>query len=95
MRGVDPLKFIPLHLGDLVRLLELVGWNRSWWGPVLETFNPEGCIARGHVQGSHLWEPAPEATETDMGFMMDSNIKRPYASHVMVFPRLMTYLWRK
>ena len=39
--------------------------------------------------------PAPEATETTLELMMDANLKRLYAYHVMILPWLMTYIWRK
>ena len=49
IKGIDPLKFIPLHLGDLEISKELEGWIRSWWGMDIETLIPEGWFTRGKV----------------------------------------------
>ena len=51
IKGIYPLKFIPLHSRDLEISKELEGWIRSWWGPGLETFSPEGWFAGDKVKG--------------------------------------------
>ena len=95
MQGIEPLKCIPIHLGDLERSNELYGWIKSWWGIGLETLNNEGWFDMGQGQGAYLWAPDPAATEIALELMMGEKFKRPYASHVMIVPRLATYLWIK
>ena len=42
MRGIETLKFIPLHLGDFERSNYLEVWIKSSWGLGLETLSPVG-----------------------------------------------------
>ena len=42
-----------------------------------------------------LWDTLPSAAEIALDLLLESRIKRPYKSHFMVVPWLMTFLWRK
>ena len=41
-----------------------------------------------------MWGPPPAIEETALDIFLKSSIQRPYKSHLMVAPRLMTFSWR-
>ena len=41
-----------------------------------------------------MWGPPPAIEETALDIFLKSSIQRPYKSHLMVVPRLMTFSWR-
>jgi hypothetical protein len=99
------LSFIPLDRGALERLAALLAWIMEWVNMSAED-DQEGWSkfrvlapsnwARPHMpRGTYLWSPPPAAGEAMVDRLGKSLHKRPTSIHVVLIPRLMTYLWRK
>ena len=98
MAGRPVLDFVPLHLSALERSPEVEKWIRSWWDEKrgeLESLTPEGWFEAGQTEGCFLWSPPPAATDAVVDQLGEARHKRPYCTHVVVVPRLMTGRWRK
>ena len=48
-----------------------------------------------HKGNNILWDPPLAAVDTALEILLDSSIKGPYKSHVMLVPRLMKFSLRK
>jgi hypothetical protein len=98
MSGQPVLDFIPLHLSALERSAEVEPWIRSWWDKErgdLVNLTPEGWFDEGQTEGCFLWSPPPAAADAVVDQLGEARHKRPYGTHVVVVPRLMTGRWRK
>ena len=61
----------------------------------METLSPEGWLARVQDWSAFLWAGSLVVTQIFLKLIMDSKLKMPYPSHVMIVPRLMAYMYRK
>ena len=92
-RRVNLLKIVPVDVGAVEILPGLEAWLRSWWGANLKNIQTSGWF---EVQGDNfLWAPAPATTETVIELLLESHLQHIYRSHLIVVPRLMSFLWRK
>ena len=91
MRGLNLSQFFPLDQGAVVRLAKLEPWIRTWWGESLSSLS--GKYWFEHKGGNIMWDPPPAEAETALELFLESRIKLPYKSHVMVVPRLMIFPW--
>jgi hypothetical protein len=98
MAGQPILDFVPLHLSALERSDKVEEWIRSWWdeerGELL-TLSPEGWFDEGQKEGNFLWAPPPAAADVVGELLGEAKHKRPYCTHLVVVPRLMTGKWRR
>lgn len=97
MAGHSVLEYVPLHLSALEAQPELEGWIRSWWDRSygdLVTLEPEGWFTKGHQGGNYLWAPPPAAADVVVEQLSEAIHKRPWSTHVVVVPRIMTGRWR-
>jgi hypothetical protein len=92
------LHFVPLHLDAVTRQGEsLTEWVSSWFrgsDPVL-FLSPKDWFIRGHQHSTCVWAPPPAAADVALEQLAYSIHKRPFHSHVVLIPRLMTARWRK
>jgi hypothetical protein len=98
MAGQSILEFVPLHLTALERSNKLETWIRSWWDDErgeLQTLTPEGWFEEGQQEGNFLWVPPPAAADVVGELLGEAKHKRPYCTHLVVVPRLMTGRWRR
>jgi hypothetical protein len=98
MAGQSILDFVPLHLTALDRSDKLEAWIRSWWDDErgkLQTLTPEEWFKEGQQEGNFLWEPPPAAADVVGELLGEVKHKRPYCTHLVVDPRLMTGRWRR
>jgi len=91
------LEYVPLHLSALDVSSGLEAWIRSWWisdyGNLI-TLTPEGWFSTVHQGGCYLWAPAPAAIDVVVEQLGEARHKRPWSTHVVVIPRIMTGRWR-
>lgn len=97
MAGRSILEYVPLHLSALEVQPNVEQWIRSWWdseyGPLI-TLKPEGWFTEGHQGGCYLWAPPPAAAEVVVEQVSEAIHKRPWSTHIIVVPRIMTGRWR-
>jgi hypothetical protein len=94
MAGQSILDFVPLHLtACLERPDKLEPWIRSWWDDErgeLQTLSPKGWFNEGQQEGNFLWAPPPAAADVVGELLGEAKHKRPYCTHLVIVPRLMT-----
>jgi len=99
MAGNPLISYVPLHLTAQERSPRVVEWIKSWWADELgglQVLSPEGWFDQAQKEdGAFLWLPAPAAADVVGEMLGEAKIKRPYAAHVVVVPRLMTGRWRR
>jgi hypothetical protein len=97
MAGQPILDFIPLHLGALDRSAAVEDWVQSWVGQELTSLTPEGWFDEGQGGGCFLWTPPRQRPQTQWpSYLGGGGIhKRPWNTHFVVVPRLMTGRWRR
>lgn len=92
------LDFVPLHKSALDRQEpDLFNWILSWFlGDVTPLFlEPKDWFLQGQIFKACVWSPPPAATDVALEQLAYSIHKRPYHTHVIVIPRLLTARWRK
>lgn len=97
MAGHSVLEYVPLHKTALEEEPNLRQWITSWWDESygrLETLTPEGWFTTGHEGGCYLWAPPPAAADVVVEQLAEAIHKRPWSTHVIVVPRIMTGRWR-
>ena len=62
MRGLDPLHFVPLDQGALVRLAKLEPWIRTWWEEVLISLSAKDWFE--YKGGNIMWSPPLDVADT-------------------------------
>ena len=92
IRVLNPLQFSLLDQGLVVRLAKLDPWIRTCWGEILSSLRSKYRFE--HKGGNLLWVTPLASAETILDLLLESRIQRPYKSHVMVVPLLMTFSWR-
>ena len=98
MRGMPMLEFVPLHLSVLDRrrgpvlkfIHEIVG------GEKLSCLSPEQWLLDPHdLDGNYLWTPPPVIADVAVFQLAEAIHIRPWNTHIIVLPGLMTARWRK
>jgi hypothetical protein len=100
MSGEEMMSFVPLHLRAVDRSAELMPWIWSWCGDKggkqkVTLLQPEDWTSPHEEGGVFVWSPPPAAAEAALELLGQSIHKRPYSTHVVLIPRLMTSWWRK
>lgn len=98
MSGLPMLTFIPLHLSALERQgPDLRDWILSWFYGVDDPsfLTPNDWFIKGHKHSMCIWSPPPAAADACLEQLAFSVHKRPYHTHLVLIPRLMTARWRK
>jgi hypothetical protein len=91
--------FIPLHHSALSQSSTLISWTTDWaadaQGMAPSVLAPnDWCQAHPH-QGTYIWTPPPAAAATALEFLNESVHKRPFSTHILLVPRIMTAWWFK
>ena len=92
MRGLNPIQFLQLYKVSVKILAKLNPWIRNWWGESLTCLSAIDWFE--HIVGNLLLDPTPVASETSLELLLESQLWQPYKSHLMMFIRTMTFLWR-
>lgn len=98
MNGSSMLSYIPLHLDAFERQgSSLKLWVTSWFQGKSEPcfLSPRDWYASGHTHSTCVWSPPPAAADAALEQLAFGIHKRPYSSHLVLIPRLMTARWRK
>lgn len=97
MAGIAMLDFVPLHLTAVAREPRMTDWIRSWVPDNMEikALTPEEWYSPFQEGIMHVWTPPPAAADLAVELLAEGIHKRPTCWHVVVVPRLMTYMWRK
>ena len=66
---------------------------KTRWEEILSSPSAKHCFE--HKGNNILWDPPLAAVDTALEILLDSSIKGPYKSHVMLVPRLMKLSLRK
>jgi hypothetical protein len=103
--GADPLVFLPLaQSADERTDVQVRHWVNTWWnsgngdswcGAGLTLLSPKDWFDLKNVPGPRLWIPPPAAMGAVVEMFSEDRLVRPHLPHVIVVPRLMTFLWRK
>jgi hypothetical protein len=96
MMGEEMKDFIPIHLSAFDRSCELKDWIGSWAvdkDGLKGTFMTPDDWPQGHERGTYVWSPPPSAAPTAIEWMAGSIHKRPFSTHIVIVPRLMTAWW--
>ena len=94
MRGINPLKFVPLGKGDMERYDKLEPWLRYWWGDTFTAMENPYWFEEEKIGDNLLWDPSPSAMETALYLLLGARLKQPHKPHMVVVPCLMNFLWR-
>ena len=90
MRVLNPLQFVPLYKGVEEISTGVEPWLRFCWGEISKNMRPSDWFEK---KGDNLlWETPPSAANTELEILMEESIQSPYKPHLMVVPRLMTFL---
>jgi hypothetical protein len=94
------MAFVPLNKSAVERSATLLPWIWSWCGDVrgkhkVTWLSPEDWPSTHPVGGIYVWSPPPAAAEVALEWLGQSIHKRPYNTHIVILPRLMTSWWRK
>ena len=54
-----------------------------------------GCFEEEQRRENILWTPYPSAMKIALDLLVDSRIKRPCKTHIVVILRLMELFWRR
>ena len=98
MRGMPMLEFVPLDKSVLERRNnDILDFVRSICGGESFTkLTPASWMTTPHDQdGFFLWTPAPAIADVAVFQLAEAIHVRPWNTHVMVLPNLMTSRWRK
>jgi hypothetical protein len=100
MNGEEMMSFVPLNKSAIERSSTLLPWVWSWCGDKgskhrITWLCPEEWPAAHEEYGIYVWSPPPAAAEVALEWLGQSIHKRPYSTHVVLLPRLMTSWWRK
>jgi hypothetical protein len=95
MAGDSMLDFVPIDKPAHERSAKLHDWLVGWAGRETEMLTPKDWFHRAHQDGNFLWIPAPALAEVAMEQLCESRHTRPWNSHIVVIPLLMTGWWRK
>ena len=68
MRGMNPLHFVLLYQGAVVRLAKLGPWISIRWGEILSSLNTKDWFE--HKGYNILWGPHPDTTETELEVLL-------------------------
>jgi hypothetical protein len=95
--GGNMLAYIPLHLSATQRSPALQAWVTSCV-PGLDTvcwLTPYQWYAGGSASSCQIWCPPTSAADTALEQLSSAIHKRPYSTHIVLIPRLLTSLWRR
>ena len=96
MEGQSFSFFVPLHLNAAERQgASFRHWIHGWLGNDCAWLEPRDWFTKGHTQKCNVWCPPPAAADAALEQLGQAIHKRPYNTHVVVIPRLMTSRWRK
>jgi hypothetical protein len=100
MNGEEMMSFVPLHKSVIQRSPKLLNWMWSWLGDKsgkhkVSLLQPEDWPSAHAQGGMYVWTPPPAAAEVALKWLGQSIHKRPYNTHDILLPRLMTLWWRK
>jgi hypothetical protein len=100
MSGEEMMSFVPLLLRAVDRSAELLPWIWPWCGDKegkrqVSLLQPEDWASAHEDGGVFVWSPPPAAVDAALEWLGQSIHKRPYSTHVILIPRLMTSWWRK
>jgi hypothetical protein len=98
MTGRPFLEFVSLHRSAIDRQGQgLVNWVLSWFSgkdqPIF--LEAEDWYTTGHIHSTCFWSPPPAAADVALEQMAFSIHKRPYHTHLVMIPHLLTSHWRK
>jgi hypothetical protein len=98
MRGMPMLEFVPLHLSVLERrkgpVLDFLS-NVTQGEPFLRLQPDQWLLDPHDVDGNYLWTPPPVIADVAVFQLAEAVHIRPWNTHIVVLPGLMTALWRK
>ena len=90
MRSLNPLHFVLLYKGAEEISTGVEPWLRFCWGEISKNMRPSDWFEK---KGDNLlWETPPSAANTELEILTEERIQSPYKPHLMVVPRLMTFL---
>jgi hypothetical protein len=84
------LDFVAIDKPAHFRSSTLHQWLIKWAGLTTATLSPKDWFQRAHQDGHFLWMPAPALAEVAVEQLCESRHTRPWNSHIVVVPRLMT-----
>ncbi len=94
--GMDMFNFIHVHLSALDHEPGLLPWLHSWLSPIRwQLLTPFEWFTLGHQKGTFVWSPPPAAADVALEQITTATHKRPVSIYVILFPRLLTAIWRK
>ena len=93
MRGVKPLKPVPVDVGAVEILRGLEECLRSWWGANIKKIQPSYWFEV--KEDILLLETTPDVAETVIKLFLEACLQHPYRYHLIVVHLLMEFLWRK
>jgi hypothetical protein len=98
MAGSSFMEYVPLHLNALERQSQpLVEWTEDWFGSIgpFRWLSLEDWFHQGHFEERCIWFPAPATADAALEQLAKVTHKHPNHMHLIVIPRLMTFMWRK
>ena len=89
-RVLNPLQFVPLYKGVEEISIGVESWLRFCRVEIWKNTRPSDWFEQ---KGDNLlWETPPSAANTELEILTEERIQSPYKPHLMVVPRLMTFL---
>jgi hypothetical protein len=95
MMHLGTLHQVPLHLSAFDREPSLKLWVQHWFADDPIILTPLEWFTLGHTNGSFIWSPPPAAADAALEQLAAAIRKRPYNTHLVIIPRLMTANWRR
>jgi hypothetical protein len=98
MSGISMLSYVPLHMDAVQRQGDSIkDWILSWFSGAdsPEFLSPSDWFSRGHRLSTCIWTPPPAAADAALEQLAFAIHKRPYSTHSILIPRLLTSHWRK
>ena len=72
MKGMNPLQFIVLYQGLVVKSAKLEPWISNWWGKLLTSLSVEDYFE--HKGDNIQWDPPISASETALESLLESRL---------------------
>jgi hypothetical protein len=98
MSGTSMISYVPLHLSANQRQGEVLkDWILTWFSGAdsPEFLSPIDWFHHGHHLSTCVWTPPPAAADAALEQLAFATHKRPYSTHLVLIPRLMTAHWHK
>ncbi len=95
MMHLGTLHQVPLHLSAFDREPSLKLWVQHWFADDPIILTPLEWFTFGHTNGSFIWSPPPTAADAALEQLAAAIHKRPYNTHLVIIPWLLTANWRR